>query len=70
MKITILNYNRIIINRIMKKRVIKKKTEKREPITFKISYHKGSANIIVREEDYYAKNIESKKLKCKTYVYK
>lgn len=54
----------------MKKRVIKKKTEKREPITFKISYHKGSANIIVREEDYYAKNVESKKLKYKAYVYK
>lgn len=55
---------------IMKKRITKKKTEKREPITFKISYQKGSANIIVREEDYYAKNMDSVKLKYKTYTYK
>lgn len=55
---------------MIKRKTTKKKTEKREPITFKISYHKGSTNIIVREEDYYAKNIESKKLKYKTYVYK
>lgn len=54
----------------MKKRIIKKKTEKREPITFKVSYHKGSANIIVREEDYYAKNIDGVKLKYKTYTYR
>jgi hypothetical protein len=53
-----------------KRKITKKKTEKREPITFKISYHKGSANIIVREEDYYAKNMDSVKLKYKTYTYK
>ena len=54
----------------MKKRITKKKTEKREPITFKISYHKGSANIIVKEEDYYAKNMDSVKLKYKIYTYR
>lgn len=56
-----------------KRRVIKKKVEvKRDPITFKVSYNdkKNVAHIIVDEDNYYANNMDSIKLKYKTYTYK